>query len=305
MPPSEESVRGTLYGATAFTIWGVVPAYYKLIEHVDSYELVSHRAVWIVVFNLIALAILGRLGTLRTIWTDRRTLGRLTASSAFIAMNWLVFLWAATHDRFLEISLGYFIAPLVHVTLGLVVLRERLRPLQAIAVGIASVGVAYIVIQYGAVPWVALVLPFTFGIYGLIRKHTIVNPIAGLTTEMALLLPLAAGTILYLGYTGHGHMGPSSLRDSTLLILNGPITIVPLTLFAAATTRIQLTTIGFLQYIGPTLTFLMAIFVFPEPFDRAKLIAFVFVWISLAIYTIDGVRFSRVGAGAKLEPVPE
>jgi len=305
MPPSDESVRGTLFGAAAFAWWGVIPAYYKLVEHIPSPELVAHRVVWIVMFNVAALGVIGRVDRYTRVWRDRTLLKRLGLSAAMLSCNWLVFLWAATHDRLLEVSMGYFIAPLVHVMLGVVVLGERLRRMQGLALGIAALGVAYLIVEYGAVPWVALVLPATFGVYGLIRKHTDVDSIAGLTVEMTLAFPVALVAIVVYATSGAGHFGSGHGTDNVFLVLNGPITIVPLTLFAAATRRVRLTTIGFLQYIGPSLTFLLAVFVYREAFDWARAAAFMCIWLSLAIYTIDGVRFSRTGASAPLDPVTE
>lgn len=296
MGTSDETTRGVLCAFAAFSFWGMIPAFYKLLGHVSPAEIVAHRVVWTVVLSLIILAALGRLGHYIAIWRDRRTLGRLVLTASLIAGNWLVFLWAVTHDHVLETSMGYFINPLFSVLLGVVVLRERLRPGQAFAVGLAAVGVGYLIVNHGTVPWVALVLPFTFGLYGLIRKQTNVDSLSGLATETTLVFPVALAYAVWIGLRPEGHFGPTKGIDNLYLVLNGPVTIFPLTMFAMAARRINLSTVGFIQYLAPSLTFLLAVFAFHEPFDRVKLVTFVCIWVSLLIYTLEGVRWSRVGA---------
>ena len=291
-PPS----RGVVYALFAYGVWGVVPAYYKFIEHISVYDMVAHRAVWTSAFGVALLLVLRRFRLIRQAWSQPKLLGTLLLSGAMISSNWLVFLWAITHEKIIESSMGYFINPLFSVMLGVVLLRERLRVGQILAIALAAIGVGYIILNYGYVPWVALFLPFTFGLYGFIRKHTPVDSLSGITTETIFMLPAAIAFLVWNAQRGEGHFGPGNGMDSVYLIGVGVITLGPLVSFAAAARRVRLATLGILQYIAPTLTFLLGVAVYKEPFDQVKLVAFCCIWLSLFIYTVEGVRFSRVGA---------
>lgn len=296
MEPPDQSTRGVICAFAAFSFWGMIPAFYKLLGHVTAPEIVAHRVIWTVVLSLIILVALRRFDRYTAIWRNPASLRRLVLSAALISGNWLVFLWAVTHDQVLETSMGYFINPLFSVLLGVVVLRERLRPGQAVAVGLAAIGVGYLILNHGTVPWVALVLPLTFGLYGLIRKQTNVDSLSGLATEMTLMFPVALAYAVWIGRQPGGHFGMGEGINNVYLMLNGPVTVFPLTMFAMAARRVRLSTIGFIQYLAPSLTFLLAVFVFREPFDRVKLITFACIWLSLLIYTLEGVRWSRMGS---------
>ncbi len=296
MSPEDQSKRGVVYATVAYSFWGLIPAYYKYFEHVPPNEMTAHRALWSAVIGLGMIALLRRLSAFRQVFAQPRLVGLLFVSGLFISSNWLVFLWAVANDRMVEASMGYFVNPLFSVMLGVVLLRERLRIGQFVAIGLAATGVAYIVVQYGYVPWIAMFLPFTFGMYGFIRKHTPIDSISGLTIETLFMLPIALGYIAWLTVRGVNHFGGGSAVDTAFLVSVGPITLIPLTLFAAAARRVRLATLGLLQYLSPSFTLFLAVLVFHEPFDPAKRVAFAFIWLSLFIYTLEGVRFSRVGA---------
>jgi chloramphenicol-sensitive protein RarD len=258
--------------------------------------MVAHRAIWTAVFGIVLLVALRRLQHLRAIGNRPRLVGTLLLSGVCISSNWIVFLWAITHERMLEASMGYFINPLLSVMLGVVLLRERLRPGQIAAIALASSGVVYLVIQYGSIPWIAMFLPCTFAMYGFIRKHTPVDSLSGLTVETLFMLPVALAYVFWLAGRGESHFGPGAGIDSVYLLGVGVITLVPLVMFASAARRVRLATLGILQYIAPTLTFMLGVFAYHETFDQVKLVAFCCIWLSLFIYTLEGVRFSRVGA---------
>ncbi len=306
MSPEERSKQGVLYALFAYSFWGLIPAYYKHFEHVSTVEMTAHRALWSAVIGFGMLVALRRLPAFLAIYRNPRLLGLLVLSGVCISSNWLMFLWSVANDRMVEASMGYFINPLFSVLLGVVLLGERLRKGQVAAIGLAAVGVAYLIVQYGYVPWLAILLPFTFGMYGFIRKHTPVDAIGGLTAETLFMLPVAIGYIVWLSVRGTSHFGAGSFTDTAFLVSVGPITLLPLTLFAAAARRVRLATLGVLQYLSPSFTFLLAVLVFHEHFDRVKLVAFLFIWASLFIYTLEGVRFSRLGAPRpQASPIPE
>lgn len=285
-----------MYALIAYATWGLVPAYYRFIEHIPVAEMVAHRAIWTAVFGIVLLVTLRRVNYLRAIWNQPRMLGMLLLSGVCISSNWLVFLWAITHEKMIEASMGYFVNPLLSVLLGVVLLGERLRGGQKAAIALAAAGVGYMMIGYGSIPWVAVFLPCTFALYGFIRKHTEVDSLSGLTVETMFMLPAAMLYAVWLSGRGEAHFGPGAGIDSVYLLGAGVITLVPLTLFAAAARRVPLATLGILQYLSPTLTFLLGVFAYHEPFDQVKMVAFCFIWLSLFIYTLEGVRFSRVGA---------
>lgn len=306
MSPEEQSRRGVFYALFAYSFWGLIPAYYKFFDHISPNEMTAHRALWSAVLGMGMLTVLGRLPAFFAIFRQPRLLGLLFLSGVCISSNWMMFLWSVANDRMVEASMGYFINPLFSVLLGVVLLGERLRKGQVAAISLAAIGVAYLVIQYGYVPWIAILLPFTFGMYGFIRKHTPVDAIGGLTSETFFMLPAAIGYIVWLSVRGTTHFSASSLSDTAFLVSVGPITLLPLTLFAAAARRVRLATLGLLQYLSPSFTFLLAVLVYNEHFDQVKLVAFLFIWASLLIYTLEGVRFSRLGAPrAQTSPIPE
>ena len=270
----------------AFGFWGLVPLYWKLLADVPAAELLAHRVAW----SLPCLAALLLLASRAADWTaalrSPRAAGLLASSTFFITVNWFVFLWAMNTGRVLDSSLGYYINPLVSVLLGFLFLGERLHRAQGLAVGLAAAGVVVLTARHG-LPWISLVLGFSFGLYGLARKMADVPTVTGLFVEIALLTPLAVGYLVWLGGRGEGAFGPDDPARSLLLAAAGPVTAVPLALFAEGVRRLRLATVGFLQYLTPTGHFLLATAVFGEPFDGSHLVAFGLIWLALAIYTVD------------------
>ena len=292
----DDTRRGILAALAAFVIWGLAPLYFKAVASVPASEIVAHRVLWSVVFLAALIALMRQGGALRVAIGQRRLLGILAITALLTGSNWLVFVWAVTHDRVLEGSLGYFINPLLSVLLGRLFLGERLRPLQQIAVGIAALGVGWRIMAVGEVPWIALFLALTFGLYGLLRKRTQVDAIVGLFVETVLVLPLAIAWLMWVSHTGQIVWG-SALHIDLLLPVAGILTATPLMLFAFGARRLPLSTVGFLQYVAPSLNFLLAIFVFKEPFDAARLAGFVIIWCALALYTADMLRAGRRPSG--------
>lgn len=287
--------RGILAALAAFTAWGLVPLYFRALGDIPPLEVVAHRVLWSVLFLLALLALwpaAGGYAGLRRLRGEPRLVALLAVTSLLAATNWLVFVWAVAAGHVLEASLGYFINPLVNVVLGRLFLGERLRPLQRAAVALASCGVAWRMWQVGGVPWVALVLAATFGLYGLLRKRARVDAINGLLVETVVLVPVAAAYVAWIAATGAMAWGHGGQGD-WLLPLSGAITAVPLMLFAVGARRLPLSTVGFLQYLAPTLQFLLAVFVFGEAFGADRLIGFVFIWSGLALYSADMARATR------------
>lgn len=299
---NEHARAGVLFSLVAFIFWGFVPVYFKFVEHIGHLEIAAHRVLWTSVLLLVLLALVSRISPIGTLALSRRTFGLLCVSAGLIGINWVVFTWAATNERVLDTSLGYFINPLFNVLLGVVFLHERLRRAQQAAVLLAAVGVTVLVVSHGELPWVALVLPLAFGLYGLVRKQLAVNVIYGLFIELLILLPFALAYLSYLVFTQQAAFGPSDFRMSGLLMLGGPITVIPLTCFVAGAKRINLSTLGFIQYLAPSITFLLAVFAFGESFDSVQMITFGCIWISLVIFSVDGLRAVRAERLADADP---
>ncbi|THF61962.1 EamA family transporter RarD [Pseudothauera nasutitermitis] len=280
-----------LAGLAAFTIWGLAPLYFKAVASVPPMEVVAHRVIWSALFLAALLACWLGFGGLARLRAQPRLVGLLALTATLTGGNWLVFVWAISADRLLEASLGYFINPLVSVLLGRLFLGERLRPLQQLAVGLACAGVLWRIGQVGT-PWIALFLALTFGFYGLLRKRAPVDAATGLFVETLITAPLALGYLLWLGAAGTLSFGHGAHTD-WLLPIAGVLTAVPLMLFAVGAQRLPLSTVGFLQYLAPTLNFLIAVLVFREPFDAGQLIGFVLIWVALAVYSADMLRAGR------------
>lgn len=280
--------RGAWYGAAAYTIWGTFPLYWRLLRHVPSLEVLAHRIVW----SSAALAAVVLLTRGPAAWRSLTVpvIRQYAIAAVLIAVNWLTYIYGVSQAQVVAVSLGYFITPLVNVLLGTVVLRERLRPAQWIAVALAAAGVSYLTWQYGGVPWIAVGLAVSFGGYGLVKKTATLPALDGLTLETVVLL---APAVLYLLLGAGAAFGPADVSTSLLLIGGGLVTIGPLLLFASAVRQIPLTVIGIIQYLSPTISFLLGVFVLDEPFSRAQFIGFGFVWLAIAIFAIDGVRAGR------------
>ncbi|SFT62489.1 EamA family transporter RarD [Pseudomonas marincola] len=279
--------RGYILGLTAYTIWGLFPLYFKAIAEVPALEIIVHRAVWSAIFGALLLLVWKHPGWLRELRANPKQFAVLALSGVLIASNWLVYVWAVNHGRMLEASLGYYINPLINVLLGMLILGERLRRLQWIAVGLAALGVLQQLWQVGSIPWVSLVLALTFGFYGLIRKQAPVKALPGLVVETWMLLPLAIGWIVLNPSAMSSNPEFWTTSEAFWLIAAGPITLVPLVCFNAAARHLPYTTLGFLQYLAPTLVLLQAVFLFGETFDSSKLLAFICIWAGLVIYSVD------------------
>ncbi|OOY38580.1 hypothetical protein BOV90_04170 [Solemya velum gill symbiont] len=285
---------GGMQAAMAFLIWGVFPLMFKQVENIAALEVLAHRIIWALVFVMLLLAVRGRLGTLKEIFIEnRKTLYMLLLSALFVSVNWLVFIWAVANEKVIEPSLGYFINPLFNVLLGVIFLGERLRLVQWTAVAIALTGVLVLIFSHGIVPWVALALALTFGLYGLIRKQTKIGPVTGLAIETLLLFPVAVGYILFLFSYGDESFITGEPSARFWLVFVGIMTTIPLMLFAAGARKIRLSTLGIITYIGPTVQFLIAVYLFGEIFTQAYQVAFTAIWIALAIYAFDLYRHER------------
>ncbi|MCW2678710.1 MAG: EamA family transporter RarD [Frankiales bacterium] len=291
--PVSSTRRGVLFGASAYLLWGLFPLYWPLLEPSGSLEVLAHRILWSLVVVVVLLAITRRFGTVKVAMADRRRALRLALAAVVIAINWGTYIYGVTHEMVVETSLGYFVNPIVTVLLGVLVLGERLRPAQWVALGAAFVAVVVLTVENGRPPWLALVLAFSFGTYGLLKKTAGVGAVEGLAIETAVLFPVAAAYVLLIGVNGTGTFGSEGPEHASLLALSGVITAVPLLLFGAAASRVPLTTLGVLQYLAPTMQFLLGVTLFDEPLPIVKLLGFVLVWIGLALFTADLVRHHR------------
>lgn len=299
VPASPAVNRGVIYGASAYVTWGIIPIFWKFLEQVGdvgAVEIVVHRIVWTLIFAVAALAAWSRLPKLWAALRNPKTVLALAASALLIAVNWGLFIWAVTADRIIDTSLGYYINPLVSFMLGVVWLGERLTKVQLIAVGLAVLGVVNQTVAVGYLPWVSLALAVSFGIYGLIRKTVPVESIEGLTVEALLLAPLSLGYIVYLALSGDGAFLHQGVGLDLLLILAGPLTAIPLLLFAAGARLVRLSTMGFLQYLAPSISLMIAVFLYSEPFTQAHAVTFTLIWSALALVTWEAFRRERYSA---------
>jgi chloramphenicol-sensitive protein RarD len=297
--------RGAVFGATAYLLWGIFPLYFPLLDPAGAVEVLAHRIVWSLVVVAVLCHVTHRWQSVRAVLTDRGRVLRLAAAAAFLAVNWGVYIYGVTSDHVVDTSLGYFINPLVTVMLGVVVLREQLRRLQWAALGVATVAVVFLAVQAGRLPWIALVLAFSFGTYGLLKKTSHVGALEGLTVETAVLTPLAVVYAVALQASGDGTLTSHGPGHASLLVLTGVITAVPLLFFGAAASRVPLTTLGLLQYLAPTMQFLLGVLLFHEEMGPARLLGFALVWAALAMFTVDllGQRRRRPTRLAVPEPV--
>ena len=294
-PARDESAyrQGFIAVTTAFLIWGVFPLYIKALHPVPPLQVAAQRLVWGCLFAMLCLALRAELHQMRTALLQPRTRWLLCASAAMISINWVCYVWSVANNRMLDASLGYFINPLVNVCLGVLVLSERLNRMQWLAVGIATSGVAYLAWSTGQPPWIALILAFSFGLYGLARKVANVESLTGFACETLLLWPLGAGYLIWCELHGTGAFVSTGPMKVALLILGGPLTAIPLVLFGFGALRIPYATVGLLQYIGPTMQLLLGVFLYHEPFGGARAVGFTLIWIALGIYAGDGLWRSR------------
>lgn len=287
---------GLLCGAAAYTMWGLFPAYLRLLP-ATAPEIVAHRILWSVPFGALILFAAKQWGEARAAIVDRRALRLLALSALFISGNWLLYVWAVANHRVIEASLGYYINPLMFIGFGVAFLGEKLTRLQIAAVGLAASGVAALVFGAGVFPWISLVLAASFSSYGFVRKIAPVGAMPGLFIETSLLAPFALGYAVFLAQSGAAHFAAGDARADALLISAGPATIAPLVLFALAARRLPLTIMGFLQYIGPTLQLLLGVY-YGERFTPAHALAFALIWAALALVSIDAILKSRAESRA-------
>lgn len=286
--PAERRV-GSLYAIAAFGFWGLTPIYYKLMPDVPPVEVLAHRVIWSVVFGALFVSLVSAWPAVRSALSSPRTLRALALTAALVSTNWLIYIYAVVSGQVMATSLGYYINPLVNVLLGMLFLGERLGRGRTLAVALAAMGTASLAFELGGLPWISLTLAFSFGFYGLIRKRLGLPAMAALFVETLLVAPLALLALGWFAAQGESSFG-SDLRTTLLLIFAGPVTLLPLLWFAEAARRLPLITVGFFQYLAPTLTFLLATLVYSEPFTVAWAVTFVLIWSGLAVFTIDSVR---------------
>jgi chloramphenicol-sensitive protein RarD len=284
---------GIVYSLSAYLIWGLFPLYFKQLSLVPALEVVMHRTVWSLLFVLVVLLVLKRWAWMRAVARQPKVLGAFALSALLLSSNWLIYVWAVQNQHVQETSLGYFILPLVNVAMAYVLLKERPRRGQWMAVGVACTGVLWLTIQGGRLPWIAILLALTFGVYGLLRKVAALGPLEGLTLETMMLAPLA---LVYMGVglrSGNSVLLQGDWSTNLWLMVGGPLTAIPLLLFAAGARRIPLTTLGILQYSAPTVQFILSVVVFHEPINSTRMWGFILIWAALVVYSLEGLHFNR------------
>ena len=299
-----ERRAGSLYAVAAFGFWGLTPIYYKLLPDVPPLEVLAHRIVWSVVFGALFVSLSRNWAEVRSALGHGPTVRALALRALLVSTNWLIYIYAIANDQVMSTSLGYYINPLVNVLLGMLFLGERMGRGRALAVALAATGTASLALEVGGLPWISLSLAFSFGFYGLIRKRLGLPALAALFVETLLIAPFALLVLGWYGAQGVPAFG-ADLRTSLLLVLAGPVTLLPLLWFAEAARRLPLITIGFFQYLGPTLTFLLATLVYDEAFTTAWAITFAAIWSALVVFTLDSLRTrDRLRRQARGEPGP-
>ena len=285
--------RGLLYGAAAYGLWGLFPLYWPLLEPASAVEILGHRVLWSAITISLAVTLMRRWGDVRAVWRDRRSRLLLTSAAVVISVNWSIYIYGVNSGRVVETSLGYFINPLVTVLMGVVVLSEKLRRLQWAALGLAAGAVVVLTLDYGRLPWIALVLAFSFGTYGLLKKQAGVDPVSSLTIETVVLAPVAAAYLVWLGLQGDSGFAAHGADHTALLMTTGLVTVIPLLFFGAAAIRLPLVTIGLLQYLAPVIQFLLGVLWYHESMPAARWIGFTLVWIALVLFTVEAVQHRR------------
>ena len=288
-----DTLWGVTYAVAAFLIWGISPIYWKALRSVPALEIILHRIVWSFFLLVPLVIIMQRWQEFISVFKNLRTLLILLFTAIIVGGNWLLYIWAVNTDRLLQASLGYYINPLVNVVLGMVFLKEKLRPPQIMAVVLATAGVLYLTFYYGEFPWIALALAVSFGLYGLIRKVAPVGSVVGLAVETLLLSIPALVYIYHLDRLGQGSIFRVSLKLDLMLMGCSVVTALPLLFFTLGARRLYLSTMGLLQYLAPSCMFVLAVFLFREPFASAQVVTFILIWAALAIYSTDSVRYYR------------
>ncbi len=295
MTPEEQqrAKQGVLLAIGAYTMWGIAPIYFKTISDVSPLEILSHRVIWSFFLLALLLHVGRRWRSVVDVFKSKKKMAYLLSTSVIIAANWLIFIWAVNANHMLDASLGYYINPLINVVLGMIFLGERLRKMQWFAVALAACGVIVQLVAFGSVPVVAIALAFSFGFYGLLRKKVSLDAQTGLFIETLVLLPAAAVYLLWFANSPTSNMAENPLNLNILLIAAGVITTLPLLCFTGAATRLKLSTLGFFQYIGPSLMFLLAVLVYGEAFTSDKAITFAFIWGALLVFSFDGLKTNK------------
>ncbi|GII98748.1 chloramphenicol-sensitive protein RarD [Sediminihabitans luteus] len=291
--PSPSAARqGVLLGATAYLLWGAMPLFFPLLEPAGAFEIIAHRIVWSLVFCVVLLVATRTTSQVAPVLRDRRLLGRLAVGAVLVAVNWTVYVWGVLHGHVLDAALGYFINPLVTIGLAVVVLRERLRPAQWVALGFGGVAVVVLTVGVGTFPWIAMSVAVSFGLYALVKNRTgaHVAALPALAVETGVLAPLALAFLAVLAATGSGTFTTEGVGHALLLASCGVVTGLPLLLFGAAARRVPLRVVGMLQYLAPVLQFLVGLLVLHEPMPTARWVGFALVWVALVILTADALR---------------
>ncbi|MBV8665122.1 MAG: EamA family transporter RarD [Burkholderiaceae bacterium] len=280
---------GVFYAAGAYILWGLFPLYFKALRGIAPLEILTHRIAWALLFLAVVLVARRQWDWIAKVAREPKILAWFMASSTLLSVNWFIYIWSVNNGHVIDSSLGYFMNPLVNVLLGFLLLHERLRPVQWFSIAVAASGVAWLTWQTGHLPWIGLSLAFSFGVYGLLRKTAALGALEGLSLETALLFPLAFGYLVFLAWQGENGFLQASASTQWLLAAAGPITAIPLLMFAAGARRIRMATLGLLQYIAPTIQLLLGVLLYHEPFSGARLSGFVVIWSALAIYSLEGL----------------
>jgi chloramphenicol-sensitive protein RarD len=293
--------KGILNGIAAYALWGFFPIYWKLLHQVPALQVIGHRISWSFILLVLFIVLTKQWQSFRSAALTTKTIGIYSIAGILLTINWLVYVWGVNSGFIVETSLGYFINPLLSVLLGVIFLRERLRTAQWVPVIIAAIGVIYLTAVYGRLPWIALSLAFSFGFYGFVKKLAPLGSLYGLTLETGIVFPIALIYLVFVGMSGIGAFLQQSVLTDLLLIGAGVVTTIPLLMFASAAKQIPLTVIGLLQYIAPTIQFLIGVFIYDEPFDQSHFIGFGIVWVALVIFWVENFLANRV----PVEPIPE
>ncbi len=293
--------KGVLYGIGAYVLWGFFPIYWKVLHEVSALQVIGHRIGWSFIILTIYILATRQWQEFRSVAFNGKTIGIYAVAGVLLSINWLIYVWGVNAGFIVETSLGYFINPLLSVLLGVLFLRERLRPAQWIPVILAAIGVIYLTVVYGRLPWIALSLAFSFGFYGLVKKLAPLGSLYGLTLETAIVFPIALIYLVFVGVNGTGAFLHYGVRIDLFLAGAGIVTTIPLLMFASAAKQIPLTMVGILQYIAPTLQFLIGVFIYKEPFDQSHLIGFGIVWVALIVFWVENFIAHKM----PVEPIAE
>ncbi|MBP1933736.1 EamA family transporter RarD [Ammoniphilus resinae] len=290
MNTSGQSKAGLWYALAAYVSWGLLPIYWKLLEHIPSGQILAHRIAWSFVFVAILLFLRGRWGLVKEVLSDRKSRYAVILCGFTISINWFLFIWAVNHNHIVEASLGYYINPLISIAVGVVILKERLHFWQTVSLVLAAIGVLFMTVQLGKIPWIALTLAVSFAFYSLAKKLVKFDAMTGLALETLVVVPVALIYLFFVHSQGNGAFG-GSWTASLLLMVSGVVTAYPLLWFAQAAKRVPLSTIGFIQYLSPTVTLLLGVFLYHEPFTKSHLMSYSFIWIALVLYSLSFTKW--------------